>query len=165
MADEKKATRRTIDFTNVKDRGKYNPKHKPEGDYRAKVISVEETTSKQENDMWVYAIQLTSDASAVYPERIVLKENSLWKLRNLLQAAGMNVPKKKVAVDPNKVVGREIGITLEDDEYEGKMKSVISAVFKASELADDEPEDSDAETEDDEQVDDDDLDELEVDEL
>lgn len=163
MAD--KPTRRTLDFTKVKDRGPYNPKRKPEGDYRAKIISVEDTRSSKDNDMWVFAIQLTSDASAVYPERCVLTESSLWKLRNILQAAGLTVPKKRVAVDPTKVVGREIGITLEDDEYEGKEKSVIAAVFKASELADDEPEgddDDEVEESDDEEEN---LDELEVDEL
>lgn len=171
MAEKKdsKATRRTLDFTNVKDRGLFNPKRKPEGDYRMKVISVEEKVSSNNNDMWEFGLQLAADASAVYPYRCVLNENNLWKLRNLLQAAGLNVPKKRVAVDPNKIVGREIGGTLEDGEYEGKEKSEVSAVFKASELTDDEPEGDDEEesTEDsDEEVDDDeDLDELEVDEL
>lgn len=166
MADQK-ATRKTLDFTNVKDRGPYNPKHKPEGDYRAKITGVVEGDSSKGNPMWTYAVQLTSDSSAVYPERCVLTDTSLWKLRNIFQAAGITVPKKKVQVDPNKIVGREIGITLEDDEYEGKMKSVIAAVFKASELTEDEPEgdeDSDQES-DEEEVDEEDLDELEVDEL
>lgn len=164
MAD-KKASRREVDFTNVKDRGPYNPKRKPEGDYRAKITGVEDGDSSKGNPMWTFAVQLASDASAVYPERCVLTEGSLWKLRNLLQAAGLNVPKKKVSVDPNKVVGREIGITLEDDEYEGKPKSVIAAVFKASELTDDEPEGSPDDSEEEEEVEEDEVDELEVDEL
>ncbi len=164
---ENKASRKTLDFTNVKDRGIYNPKRKPEGDYRAKIVAVEETESSKGNPMWVYAVQLATDASAVYPERCVLIDSSLWKLRNLLQAAGLTVPKKKVAVDPNKVVGRFVGVTLEDDEYEGKEKSVISAIFKESELTGDEPEGDEEESDDseEEQIDEEDLDELEVDEL
>lgn len=171
MAEAKKATRRVLDFTNVKDKGNFNPKHVPAGDYRAKIVSVEETESSKGNEMWIFGIQLTSMVSAVYPERIVLNENSLWKLRNLLAACGMNVPKKKVAVDPNKVVGKEIGISLEDDEYEGKMKSVISGVFSAEELTDDEPTDEDDDDadevgdSDETTADDDDLEEMEVDEL
>lgn len=167
MADDNKATRRTLDFTNVKDRGQYNPKRKPAGDYRAKIVGVTERESSKGNPMWEYAVKLTSDESAVYPERCVLIESSLWRLRNLLQACGMAVPKKKVTVDPSKIVGREIGVTLEDDEYEGKEKSTISAVFKASELTEDEPEgddDADAEEEGTE-GDDEELDELEVDEI
>lgn len=166
MADSDKATRKTLDFTNVKDRGPYNPKRKPEGDYRAKITGVVEGDSSKGNPMWTFAVQLVSDSSAVYPERCVLTDASLWKLRNLLQAAGLQVPKKKVAVDPNKVVGREIGITLEDDEYEGKLKSVIAAVFKASELTDDEPDGASGDdSEEDEDVSEEDMEELEVDEL
>lgn len=166
-AQDGKATRRALDFTNVKDRGPYNPKHKSEGDYRARITAVEERTSGQGNLMWVYAVKLVSDESAVYPLRCVLNEANLWKLRNLLQACGFTIPKKKVNVDPNKPVGKEIGITLEDDEYEGKMKSVIQATFKASELTEDEPEGDDEESDDAEEEtdDDEDLEEIEVDEL
>lgn len=152
-----------VDFTNVKDRGPYNPKRKPAGDYKAKITAVEQTKSSKDNPMLIFAVQLVSDASAVYPERCVLTDASLWRLRNLLLAAGLSVPKKKVKVDPNKALGRVIGVTLEDDEYEGKMKSVISAVFKESELTDDEPEGD--EDSDEEQIDEDEVDELEVDEL
>lgn len=160
------AKRREIDFTNVKDRGPFNPKRKPEGDYRGKIVKVIEAPSQTSGeDMWTFAVQLASDESAVYPYRCVLAEKSLWKLRNLLIAAGLNVPKKKVAVDPNKIVGREVGLTLEDGEYEGREKSEISAVFKASELTEDEPEGEAEESEDEEVDDDEDLDELEVDDL
>lgn len=161
------ATSKTLDFTNVKDRGNFNPKQKPEGDYRAKITGVTERDSSKGNPMWEFAVQLTTDSSAVYPERCVLIDSSLWKLRNLLQACGLSVPKKKVKVDPKKIVGKEIGVTLEDDEYEGKMKSVIAAVFKASELTGDEPDGDDDEDSEDAGVgtDEDDLDEIEVDEL
>jgi len=137
MADTKAspATAQILDFTNVKDRGQYNPKHKPAGDYKARVVKVEQTDSQAGNAMWVFAIQLEDDASAVYPHRCVLNENNIWKVRNLLVAAGMTVPKKRVKVDPSKVVGKTIGITLEDDEYEGKLKSVVQATFPASDLA------------------------------
>src|SRR5690606_37303696 len=95
-----------------------------------------------------------------YPYYCKLQENQLWKLRNLLIAAGLSVPKKKLKLDPNRVVGKTIGVTMEDDEYDGKLKSVIAAVFPAAELVegnivDDEPEDDEADVDEDEEYSDD----------
>jgi hypothetical protein len=78
-----------------------------------------------------------------YPYYCKHQENQLWKIRNLLLAAGKSVPKKRVKVNPNDLVGRSIGVTLEDDEYEGKAKSVISAVMPLSELDSDSLDDED----------------------
>jgi len=132
-----------IDFTNVKEGGAFNTKRQPEGDYRAKVTSVTDAPAKDGVNQWLFTIQA---GTGTYPYYCKHQENQYWKIRNLLVAAGMNVPKKKVKVDPNKLVGKTIAVTLEDDEYEGKMKSVVSATFPASEL---EEGDAPDETEDD----------------
>jgi hypothetical protein len=131
------ATKKVLDFTNVKESSGINPKHRPAGDYRVKITKVTEDKSKAGNDQWVFVMVPTDMLSAAYPYYCTLNAESLWKVRNLLIAAGVTVPKKKVNVDPNKLVGREIGVTLDDDEYEGKMKSVITAVFPAEDLDDD----------------------------
>lgn len=138
-----KASKKALDFSDVKDGSIFSTTHLEEGDYSAKIIQVEDRESKDGEDMWVFAIQLNDRKSAVYPFYCKLVENQLWKLRNLLIAAGKSVPKKRVAVDPNSIVGKAIGVTLEDDEYEGRLKSSIAAVFPASELADDEDPDED----------------------
>lgn len=133
-----------IDFTNVKDGGNFNTKRQPEGDYRAKVTNVVDAQAKDGVAQWLFTIQV---GTGTYPYYCKHMENQYWKIRNLLVAAGMNVPKKKVKVDPNKLVGKSIAVTLEDDEYEGKMKSVVAATFPLSELDDDntpdEPDDED----------------------
>lgn len=134
--------KRTIDFTDVKDSSGINPKHMPEGDYLLKIIKIDETF-KDEVPMWNFHMQLEDSRSAVYPYYCKLQENQLWKLRNLLIAAGFPVPKKRMAVDPEKLIGKLIGATLEDDEYEGKLKSVVAAVFPASELTDTDTDDVD----------------------
>lgn len=140
-----KASKKAVDFSDVKDGSIFSTTHLEEGDYLAKIIQVEDRDSKDGEDMWVFAIQLNDRKSAVYPFYCKLVENQLWKLRNLLIAAGKSVPKKRVAVDPNSIVGKTIGVTLEDDEYEGRLKSSIAAVFPASELADDDPDEDTAE--------------------
>lgn len=144
---------RKFDFSDVQDRSAFSPKRMPSGDYRAKVVSVEEKGTKADPKklQWVFAIQLTSNAKAVYPFYCGLDKDALWKVRNLGLAAGLKLPKSRVALDPNKIVGKEIGISLEDDEYDGKPKSTIDHVFPASDLDDDadEPDDDDDEDGDD----------------
>ncbi len=130
-----------VDFTNVKEQSGFNPKHQPEGDYRGLVKGVEYEESKQnKTPMLTYAIADADMPSAVYRYNATLTEKSLWKLRNLLVAAGVNVPKKKlnVASVAEKILGKEIGMSLADDEYEGKVRSQIVGVFPASDLPDEE---------------------------
>lgn len=132
------ATKKAMDFTNVKEGGIFNPRRREPGDYRAKIVKVDDYVSKKDNPQWLFTIKLTDDARASYPYYCGQDADSAWKVRNLFIAAGMQVPKKRVMVDPNKIVGKEIGVSLEDDEYEGKMKSVIQATFPVSELEEDE---------------------------
>lgn len=172
---EKKATRKVLDFTNVKDRGNVNPVRVDEGDYKMKILSVSEETSSKGNDQWLFILQLEGRANATYPYYCGFDTNQLWKVRNLFVASGVQVPKKKVGVDPNKIIGKFVGATLVDDEYEGKMKSVIESVFPVSDLPaapksrkaatkKDEPEDVEEDVED-EDIEEDVDDELEVDDL
>src|SRR3546814_10822850 len=48
-------------------------------------------------------------------------------------ACGKKVPKKRLAIKGDVNLNKEVGIFLEDDEYEGKPKSVITSFFPASE--------------------------------
>jgi len=129
------ATAKVIDLTNVKDGGNFNKKRMPEGDYPARITKVEDAKSSgDEGFMWLFTIAV--DKGGTYPYYCKLQENQLWKVRNLCIAAGMNVPKKKLKLDPEKLVGKRIAVTLEDDEYEGKKQSVVQATFPLSELDD-----------------------------
>lgn len=131
------AKKTALDFTNVKEGGNFSKKHMPAGDYLARVTKVEDAKPKDPNDktpMWLFTIQLKSTPSATYPYYCKLQENQLWKVRNMLVAAGINVPKKRVAVDPNKLVGKLIAVSLDDTEYDGKEQSEVAGVFAPSEL-------------------------------
>lgn len=131
------ASSKAVDFSGVKDRGNFSPKQVAEGDYAAVITKAEDAESKKDGSFqYIFTIKLQKFSQNSYPYYCKLQENQLWKLRNLAVAAGLNVPKKRMKFDPNKVVGKIIGVTMEDDEYEGKMKSTIAAVFPASELAD-----------------------------
>lgn len=125
---------RTLDFSNVKESSGINPKHLEEGEYLAKVTEVRDDPAKDGEAMWNFIVALEDHKTATYTYYVKLVENQLWKLRNLFIAAGVDIPKKAVKIDPNKVVGKTICVVLEDDEYEGKMKSVIAAVMPKEEF-------------------------------
>lgn len=143
------AEKMNLDFSQVKDGGSFSPKHKPEGEYLGTITSFQDTKSKAGAAMWVYGITLKNDRRAIYPTYCLLGAEQVWKLRNLMVAAGFKVPKKRMSVDGNRLVGKEVGIFLEDDEYEGKKKSVISSFFPANEYSG--PEDDDDNAEEDEE--------------
>jgi nucleolin len=137
------ATAKVIDMTNVKDGGNFNKRRMPAGDYPARITKVEDAKSKADDQFqWLFTIAV--DNGGTYPYYCKLQENQLWKIRNLCIAAGMNVPKKKLKLDPEKLVGKRIAVTLEDDEYEGKAQSVVQATFPLSELDDYAGDDDDA---------------------
>ena len=128
--------KKTLDFTNVREGSGVNPKRMPAGAYVATVKNIDDKPAKDGTDMWRFDMQLKQDPTAVYALYCKLDENQLWKLRGLLVAAGFNVPKKRMAIDPMKLMGKEVGIMLMDDEYDGKEKSTIDGTpFKASDVA------------------------------
>jgi hypothetical protein len=144
---------KTLDFTNVKEGGgQFNKKRQPAGDYRGRVTKVVDAPTKDGKEQWTYTIVV---GSGTYPYRCQFEANVLWKLRNLMVAAGINVPKKRVKVKAELPVGKYVGVTLEDDEYDGKAQSDIAAVFPTSELSDEAVVDDDAEDVDDEEEDED----------
>lgn len=135
-----KAAAAVIDFSGVKDRNEsgINKKRVQAGDYLARVTRVEDRPTKEtKSPQWMYVLSLESVRGTGYPYYCKLEPNQLWKVRNLFLAAGIAIPKKKVRLDPNKVVGKLVGVTMEDDEYDGKLQSVIAEIFPASELNDD----------------------------
>ena len=123
----------TLDFSNVSEGSTFSPRRLPEGPYLATLAKVESKTSKAGNPMLVYTIIPVEHPTAVYPYYVLLDEKQLWKFRALLLAAGKEVPKRKVTVDPESIVGKQVMIDLEDDEWEGREKSVIAGVFKPGE--------------------------------
>lgn len=127
-------TKITVDFTNVKDASGINPKQMPEGDYAAIIRKVEEVDKKSGGKQLLFVIGLQDHANVSYPYYCGYEANVLWKLRNLMISAGVNAPKKAFSFDAEKLEGKALAISLTDDEYDGKMKSVIDAVFPLSEL-------------------------------
>lgn len=154
------ATARAFDFTDVKDGGgQFSKKRMPEGEYLAEIVKVEDAKAKDDIDQYLFTLRLKKHPTATYPFYCKLQPNQLWKLRTLMMAAGISVPKKRMKVDPNRAIGKLVGVLLEDGEYNGRKQSEVNRVFPAADLSeipsdeampdDDEPT---AEAEDDEEL-------------
>lgn len=153
-----------LDFSKTEDRASWNSKHMPAGLYKAEIATVEETTAKDGTDMLIYGFRPSNPKYKTrnFPYYCKLQANQLWKLRDLFIAAGQTVPKKAVTLDPNKIVGKIVAIELEDDTYDGKIRSVMEGVYDATlveeeELAADEDSDIEDDLEDNEDFDEDDF--------
>lgn len=131
-----------IDFSKTEERSGWNTRQIPAGIYKAEIVSVKETEAQDGTGMLVYGFRPSSSKfrTRMFPFYCKLQQNQLWKLRDLLVAAGEKIPKKALNIDPNKVVGREIAIEVEDDVWEGKVRSQVQAVFGAVMAEDDEQE-------------------------
>lgn len=122
----------SIDFSDVK-APSFNTVHQTPGVYNAEIAGVEMTKTKSDNtDMLVFAIVA---GPGRYPYYCKIVPNQLWKLRELIEAAGTKVPNKVVQIDPAKYVGAKINVELEDDTYNGKLRSRVARVATFSELA------------------------------
>ena len=130
------ASAQNVDFSNVKEASGFNRSRIKAGDYLAKIKGVEDAKAKDGVHQYLFSIQIVDKPGSVFPYYCKLQENQLWKLRNLFIAAGKTVPKKKVKVDPNQIVGKLIGVTIVDTEFENKEQSEVDAVFPASDLPD-----------------------------
>lgn len=122
----------SIDFSDVK-APSFSTVHQAPGVYNAEIAGVEMTKTKSDNtDMLVFAIVA---GPGRYPYYCKIVPNQLWKLRELIEAAGTKVPNKVVQIDPAKYVGARINVELEDDSYNGKLRSRVARVAPFSELA------------------------------
>ena len=131
------ATARAVDLTNVKEGGVFRPRRKPEGEYRAKIVKADDHTPKKAGSSagWVLTVQVEGDSRSTYPFYLSPESNQAWKIAQACRAAGLNVKNAKVRFDPNRLVGKAIGIFLEDDEFEGRPKSSIGEMFPISEVS------------------------------
>lgn len=122
----------SIDFSAVK-APSFSTAHQEPGVYNAEITGVELTKTKKDGtDMLVFAIEC---GPGRYPYYCKIVPNQLWKLRELIEAAGTKVPNKVVQIDPAKYVGTRINVELEDDSYQGKLRSRVARVAPFSELA------------------------------
>ena len=130
----------TFDFTNYKDT---STAHVPAGTYHAEVSDFEEKTSKAGNAMFVIYLEITEGAHAGQQiiDRLPQTEKAMFRSAAFLQALGVKIAKKKIALNPRSLIGRPVDIVVEDGEpYNGRVKSEVREYLRATKPAKVEPE-------------------------
>lgn len=128
------AEKRVLDMTDVKEGSNYTRRNVDEGDYAATITGVVDAVAKDETDMWVFTISLDAVSRATYPYYVKLDAKNLWKISRLFQVTGQKLERKRGAVDPNRLVGKKIGVAMVDDEYNGRINSTVDDVFAVAEV-------------------------------
>mgnify|MGYP000918580314 FL=1 len=132
----------TFDFTNYKDTSSANV---PAGTYHAEVADFEETTSKASgNPMFVIYLEITEGPHSGQQiiDRLPQTEKAMFRSAAFLQALGIKIAKRKIALNPKSLIGRPIDIVVEDGEpYNGKVKSEVREYLRATKPVKAEPED------------------------
>lgn len=128
-----------IDFSKTEERAGWNTKHIPEGLHKMKVESVQETEAQDGTAMLVFALVPAAAAFKArrFPYYCKLQQNQLWKLRDLLVAVGQTVPKRAVSIDPGVIVGKHIAAEVEDDNYQGNVRSSVNGTYSLDILDED----------------------------
>ena len=123
----------TIDFSKTEERSSWNTRKMPIGLYRMRIASVQQTEAKDGTPMIVYGLQPTSQQfrTRLLPFYCKLQPNQLWKLRDILVAAGQKVPQRAIKLDPEAIVGAVISAEVEDDLYNGVERSTLTGVYSA----------------------------------
>lgn len=130
-----------FDFTNYKDT---STAHVPAGTYHAEVSDFEETTSKASNTMFVVYLEITQGPHAGQQiiDRLPQTEKAMFRSAAFLQALGVKIAKKKIALNPRSLIGRPVDIVVEDGEpYNGRVKSEVREYLRATKPAKAEPTD------------------------
>lgn len=125
----------TFDFTNYKDT---STAHVAPGTYRAEVSDFEETTSKAGNAMFVVYLEITSGPHAGQQiiDRLPQTEKAMFRSAAFLQALGVKIARKKIALNPKSLIGRPVDIVVEDGEpYNGRVRSEVREYLRATKPA------------------------------
>lgn len=178
------ATKVKVDFSDVESRGgkkgSGGRKHYPPSDYHVKCVSAKLGKSGDKETPRVevtYKIMNGKHKGGQLRDDLYLTPKSLWRLRQTMEAMGIKIPNKSVNIDVDMLKGKELAVTLDDDEYNDTVYSKVVDAFTLTEFEsdddeddvdevdDDEDDEDDDETDDDEDVEDDDLEEVDLEDI
>jgi hypothetical protein len=104
----------------------------PEGKYAARIDKVEEKVSKppKNNPYWQVTFTLTEEPHTGRKawDKFMLSTDALWKLKNLLDAIGLEV-KGEADLDSNDLLQQEVGIVIKHETYEGQLRHRVQGFF------------------------------------
>jgi hypothetical protein len=147
----------TVDFGDTESRGGKKSErgtHVPPGDYAVKVVKTQLGKSSEKESPGIFVTyQITAPKKykgKKLVDRLWLTKKALWRVRQTWEACGVKVPSKKVKLDPKKIIGKTCAVSVDDDEYEGKIRSNIVDTFLLSDYEEIQADEDDLEEDEDE---------------
>lgn len=124
----------------------------PEGTFKARLKSIEETTTQGGDDALkaIFEILSGEGKGCSVVETFVLTEKGLWKLKMYLDVVGVK-SSGRIVLDLDKLVGKVCVIEVEHRDVNGTTRANITNYLKASALSDDSDEDEEDEEDEDEE--------------
>lgn len=124
-----------VDFTGVEDKSGYD------SIVPGKYLVAVESISKEEGDEYPYLQWslkiMAGTCKGLHIRHITsLKPSALFNLRNTLTSLGLKVPKAAISLDPDKLIGAQMGVEVFLKPYEGKEYANVKKTFLASEFKD-----------------------------
>ena len=107
------------------------------GNYRVVVMKVIKGISKPGNAKldWIFEISAGSEKGHKFmPYVTSLQPQSLWNLRAVLEALGVEVPEEELQIVFGELKGLELGLTVGHETYEKRVKERIVDLFSIEEL-------------------------------
>lgn len=138
-ASARKSNTISLDLSKVEGRVSFT-----EGDHLLEVMEVtQEEGSKAPYLNWKFKAAEGECEGAIVYNNTSLSEQSLWNLRTLLEALGVEIPDSEFDIDLDELVGLEVMGSIELETYEGKKRPRL-ADFWAAEAAPEEKEEKPA---------------------
>lgn len=143
-----------LDFSKVEDRTGWNTKEIPEGVHEFKIVGVDVGEAKDGTDMLTYALVPMNPKYKTrrFPYYCKIQQNQLFKIRDLLVAAGISVPKKVTSIDPEAPVGAIVAAEVSDEVGQYAGRSTIDGIYDRSIIDEDDQVDDGEEEEVDEEA-------------
>lgn len=129
----------------------------PPGDYAVKVVkAINDKSPEKKSPRIHFEFEITDGKQSgkhLFHD-CYLSTDSLWKLRNTLEAMGEPIPSKKTKLNLKRYKGKELAVTVDLEEFNNKVKSRVVDTFPLEDLMDSDDEDEDLDEDDDEEDDD-----------
>lgn len=122
-----------VDLSNVESSGGF---HIPEGTYKAKLVEVEQSVSKGGNPMFVWTFEISAGEHAGFQLKsfTAITPAAMWKVAETVEALGVGQTGTVVKFSRSSVLNRECGLVVEDNDYNGSVRSSIARVISVKEI-------------------------------
>lgn len=103
----------------------------PPGQYATRIDKVTEKMSQNKNQYWFVEFTITEEplvGRKVFGN-FMLDVQSLWKLRQLLEALGWDVS-GLADINSDELIGQEVGVVVDNETYEGQLRSRVKSFKK-----------------------------------